>query len=281
VIRSVAACAVVLVITADAPRQSNELSVRWVRDWTPSASGVEWSELSFVAGGERFRLVLVRLDPSRVQFLLAAATRDAGLRGAWTIDSAPPDAVVAVNAGQFAGGTPWGWVVRDGVEIEPPGVGPLATAVIIDRSGAVRFVRADSVRSQRDVMNAFESYPTLLWGEGEVPQALRAPGRGVDLAHRDSRVAIGLLRDGRVLVGLTRFLTDDGRISTLPFGPTIPEMATLMARLGCRRAVALDGGISSQLAIGSRRWPGYRRVPLALIATAATAVGGASAPRTR
>jgi exopolysaccharide biosynthesis protein len=154
----------------------------------------------------------------------------------------------------------------------------LATAVVIDRAGAVRLIRADSVAAERDVIYAFESYPTLLWGDGEVPEALRAPGRGVDLAHRDSRVAIGLLRDGRVLVGLTRFLTDDGRMSTLPFGPTIPEMAALMAHLGCRRAVALDGGISGQLALRGRRWPGYPRVPLALIATA---VGAASAPRTR
>jgi len=278
VIRPVAACAVVLVITADAPRQSNELNVRWVRDWTPSANGVEWSELGFAAGGERFRLVLARIDPTRVRFALAAATRNAGLGGAWTIDSAPSDAALAVNAGQFAGGTPWGWVVRNGVEVQPLGRGPLAMAVVIDRAGAVRLVRADSAAAERDVSTAFESYPTLLWGDGEIPEQLRATGRGVDLKHRDSRVAIGLLTDGRVLIGLTRFLTDDGRVSTLPFGPTIPEMATLMARLGCRRAVALDGGISSQLAIGPRRWPGYRRVPLALIATA---VGAASAPHTR
>jgi exopolysaccharide biosynthesis protein len=246
-------------------------------EWRNVADGIQWRELSL---DRATVVVLVRADPSRVRFTLASATRDYGMRGAWTVDSAPREAVLAVNAGQFAGGTPWGWVVRDGVEIQPPGYGPLATAVVIDSAGTVRLVRSDSVGAERAshrAVTAFESYPTLLWGNAEMPAPLRAPGRGVDLEHRDSRVALGIMPDGAVIIALTRFLTDDGRISTVPLGPTIPEMATLMRELGCQQAVALDGGISGQMILNGRRWPGYRRVPLALIATAA---GASSAPHT-
>jgi len=43
-----------------------------------------------------------------------------------------------------------------------------------------------------------------------------------------------------------------------------------MISLGCRRAMLLDGGISSQLVVrnddGSlRRWPNWRPVPLAMV----------------
>jgi exopolysaccharide biosynthesis protein len=93
----------------------------------------------------------------------------------------------------------------------------------------------------------------------------------VDLQHRDSRLAIGELRDGRVLILLTRFEGLGGVLDNLPFGLTTPETAALMGALGCRRAVLLDGGISSQLAVrdaarGLRAWRGMRYVPLGLVA---------------
>jgi hypothetical protein len=49
-------------------------------------------------------------------------------------------------------------------------------------------------------------------------------------------------------------------------------MAAIMGALGARDAVMLDGGISAQLVLRDpasgqrRRWPGWRKVPLALIA---------------
>jgi exopolysaccharide biosynthesis protein len=93
---------------------------------------------------------------------------------------------------------------------------------------------------------------------------------GVDLKHRDSRLALGELRDGRIVIALTRFEGLGGVLASLPLGLTTPEMAALMGALGARRAVALDGGISSQLLIRegtrTRTWPGWRRVPLGLLA---------------
>ncbi|MFI5143063.1 MAG: phosphodiester glycosidase family protein, partial [Thermoanaerobaculales bacterium] len=91
------------------------------------------------------------------------------------------------------------------------------------------------------------------------------------LAHRDARLAIGELRDGSALVALTRFDAAGEALGSLPFGPTVPEMAAVMGALGCRQAMMLDGGISAQLAVRDasgalQRWRGWRDVPLALIA---------------
>jgi exopolysaccharide biosynthesis protein len=147
-------------------------------------------------------------------------------------------------------------------------------AVVFDTAGVVRLVTPDSldeVRRRGAIAQAFQSYPTILTGDGDMPAQLQAPGRGVDLAHRDIRLAWGELRDGRVLIALTRFgpLGDD--LASLPFGPTVPEMSALMGALGCRQAVLLDGGLSGQLMVRTqdekKAWRAPRRVPLAITAS--------------
>jgi hypothetical protein len=243
--------------------------------WRPAQPGVEWGELRLAGRGEawRLRVVLVRVDPARVRLELVDSTRAGGTLGGWSLDAAPDAALVALNAGQFSGGIPWGWVVRDGREVKPPGQGPLSMAIVKEASGAVRLVPADRIEAVREsgtVVQAFQSYPALLVGDGRVPEPLRAWGRGVDVGHRDSRVAVGELRDGRLLIAVTRFEGLRGVLSELPFGPTTPEMAALMGALGARQAVMLDGGISGQLLLRSadgetRTWRGMRRVPLGLL----------------
>ena len=251
--------------------------------WRAGAPGVEWGELRMAGDGEawRLRVIVARVDPRRVRLSLAASRT--ATRGTWTVDSAGPRAVLALNAGQFGGATPWGWLVHAGREYRPPGRGPLAPAVVIDTAGRVRLVPPDSLDALRAALHAapgavreaFQSYPALLAG-GAVPNALQAPGRGVDVAHRDARLALGTLGDGRVLIALTRFDglrgAFDGALDAVPFGPTVPEMAAVMGALGARDAVLLDGGISAQLLVrdareGPRRWPGLRRVPLGLVGT--------------
>lgn len=253
-----------------APEPTLSAAVRW----HATAPGIEWGDAELSAPGEgwRTRLVVVRIEPSRQRFALQLAQGD-NFAPAWTVDSAGDSALVAVNAGQFTRMLPWGWLVQNGHELSLPGVGPLSMAVAFDSSGAVRFVPADSiptVRAAGGIANAFQSYPMLLSGNGAVPAPLLPDGRGVDLGHRDSRVAIGALRDGRVLIAMTRFNALGDAAAAAPFGLTVPEMAALMGALGCRSAVSLDGGISGQLVVrepggGSRTWAGWRRVPLGLL----------------
>jgi exopolysaccharide biosynthesis protein len=180
--------------------------------------------------------------------------------------------VVALNAGQFREGTPWGWVVQDSVERQAPGSGSLAMAVVFD-DASLRLLAPDEIAGVRGTVRAaIQSYPMLLV-DGVMPPPLRAPGRGVDLEHRDSRLAIGTDREGRVLIVLTRFRGAGSAGATLPFGPTIPELARLMRRLGATRAVGLDGGLSSQLALREAdanvtTWSNWRMVPMGIVGVA-------------
>ena len=215
--------------------------------------------------------IVVRLDPSHVRFALDRSSKDYGMVPDWTVERMPPAALVAFNAGQFAGGAPWGWFVRDGVEVQPAGAGPLSMAFVVNKAGAVSLNGPDEVpAARRDAVQAFQSYPALLIGDGRIPAQLQASGRGVDLAHRDSRLAIGILRDGSIVVALTRTDLLGRGGETLPWGPTVPEMAAFMKSLGCVRAMLLDGGLSGQLAIrgpqGVSSWKNWRPVPLGLMA---------------
>ncbi|HET7190073.1 MAG TPA: phosphodiester glycosidase family protein [Gemmatimonadaceae bacterium] len=246
--------------------------------WRRAADGVEWGELLLRGRAEawRTRLVVARLDPARLRFSLDTAFSDG--RASWRIDVAPSDAVFAANAGQFVHTMPWGWVVLDGRPYLLPGRGPLVTTVLVDSLGTVRWRHGapPDVASTRHVQWAFQSYPTLL-AEGMVPPALRAgAGTAIDLAHRDARLALGALADGRLVVAMTRFDALGERFGAVPFGLTVPETAAVMGALGARDAVLLDGGISAQMLVrekgATRRWPGLRPVPLGLIARPIPAV---------
>lgn len=252
--------------------------------WKPTTTaGIEWSELSLQGAGEaRYtRVVLVRVDPARARFTLDQRTRDA--RPDWSVRDAPHDAVVALNAGQFTGALPWGWLVQRGSEHLAPGRGPMSSAFLVRTDGGIEWIdgdRLESHRARRDIALAFQSYPALLTADGDVPPLLHTdpasaprsrPAReaDVDRAHRDARLALGIDRQGRVLIALTRFDALGDALSRLPFGLTVPEMSALMGALGARQAMLLDGGISAQLLIatkdGLKTWSGTRKVPLALV----------------
>jgi exopolysaccharide biosynthesis protein len=163
--------------------------------------------------------------------------------------------------------------VSGGHEILPPEHAPLAGAVVVTHDGSLRIVAPDSVALERGrtaALEAFQSYPMLLQN-GEPPPPLQHPGNDVDLGHRDARLALGTLADGRVVIALTRFDALGPSFGRIPLGLTTPEMAAVMGALGCRNALMLDGGISGQLLLRdaggrSRSWPGIRSVPLGLVA---------------
>jgi uncharacterized protein YigE (DUF2233 family) len=252
-------------------RWENEMPLADRVSWRAGRSGVEWGELQLRGASEawRTRLVVVRVDPGLVALSLDPAfTRS----GDWTVGDASEDAALALDAGQFRGSSPWGWVVTGGREVLAPQYAPLAGAVVVDPDGQVRIVSPDSVAAERlraTAREAFQSYPMLL-DQGRVPGPLIQAGLGVDLGHRDSRLALGTLPDGRVIIALTRFDALGQKLGRIPFGLTTPEMAAVMGALGCRQALLLDGGISGQLLVrdsagAARVWPGIRSVPLGLV----------------
>jgi hypothetical protein len=241
--------------------------------WQPLAPGLEWASVRLACAAPlwRARLIVARLDPRRLEISLAMDQSPKDLRPAWSLDRAPHDALLAVNAGQFSGAMPWGWVAMEGRQWLRPGYGPLSSAIAIDAAGGVRWFHGDSLLDPTRVVAGFQSYPTLLAGEGRVPAALRAPG-SVSLTHRDARLALGQTREGRLLIAMTRYDVIGETAGGLPLGPTTPEMAAIMGALGACDAVMLDGGISAQMLLRGNghpqplEWRGIRKVPLALIA---------------
>jgi peroxiredoxin len=242
--------------------------------WQTVAPGADWGELVISGGSLALRtlVVLGRFDPTRHRMVLAGPRPPRAARASWTIDSADRRAVLAFNGGQFRDGGPWGWLVRDGQEMQSPGWGPLSMAVALAPDGEVHFVSFDSLPALREgglIRDAFQSYPALLVGDGRIPDRFRNPERLLDLGHRDTRLALCALGDGRLLVALTRFENLGRVFGSLPIGLTLNEMAAVMGALGCRRAVSLDGGLSAQLLVRpeqgpARGWDGWREVPLGI-----------------
>jgi exopolysaccharide biosynthesis protein len=264
-----AVLAAVSLPAAQRPSAVHAHGVKWQRE----LPGIDQTVIDVRGGGEGWntRVVAVRVDPAVFRFRLTA--RIHGVFPGWSVDQASDRAVVATNTGQFTGITPWGWVVMHGREIRPPGQGPLSTAIAWDATGRVRWLEANEIDAERargEITEAFQSYPTLLDARGQLPRQIYERGFGVDVGHRDGRLAIGTLGDGRVVLSITRF-NGLGELSpSIPLGLTLAEMAEVMRGLGCVRAVSLDGGVSAQmlLRVNGRRqvWRGWRDVPLGLLA---------------
>jgi uncharacterized protein YigE (DUF2233 family) len=235
---------------------------------------VQWSEWSVRLGARAVpaRIIVVAFDPAQLRVALDLVQKDGAL-APWNLDAAPERARIALNAGQFNDDGPWGWVVHRGREWQLPGEGTLAGALVVDTAGAVDIVPRSAIAAWRRsaaVREAVQSYPTLLEGDARPPAALCAATAQVDRTHRDTRLAIGVRRDGHVIIALSRY-AGGALPDRTPIGPTTPEMAELMRRLGADRALMLDGGLSAQLLVRGRtgaapqRWPGLRDVPLALV----------------
>ncbi|MBA2683154.1 MAG: hypothetical protein H0U66_01505 [Gemmatimonadaceae bacterium] len=136
------------------------------------------------------------------------------LHPSWTIDLAGDTTAVAVNAEEFKHAQPWEWLIHYGTELAPPGVGPLSMAFLIDSSGGARLVPSDFIAAASatgGIGDAFQAYPTFLDGDGAIPKPLFESGHGVNLKHRDSRVVIGELRDGHLIIVMTASSPSSGR----------------------------------------------------------------------
>jgi hypothetical protein len=246
---------------------------------------VRWAEWPVQLGPRRVRatMIVAEVDPTRTALALDIA-REGNAMGPWTIHRAPADAHIALNAGQFTDAGPWGWVVHRGQEWQAPGAGSLAAAVVVDSTGRVSILgsgQIDAARARGGWIEALQSYPVLLDG-GQAPTALCEVG-AIDRTHRDIRLALGVRADGRVLVVLSRYAGAGAAGARLPIGPTTPEMAEIMRRLGADRAVMLDGGLSAQLLLRdetrTHRWAGLRAVPLALVGRPVSPLAPASGRR--
>ncbi len=263
-------------ITCGLPAASSALPrLQWHGD-----AALKWATWSTLLGPRHLsvRIIAVDVDPTRIALSLELARNGSELLP-WSLDAAPADAMLAMNAGQFTDEGPWGWVVHRGREWQAPGTGPLSGVFVVDSSGRIRIASAsasagggasviDSLRAGGGIHEALQSFPLVL-ERGRAPRALCDPTTALDRAHRDIRLALGVRADGHVLIALSRYDGVGRFAEQLPIGPTTMEMAEVMRRLGAVDALMLDGGLSAQLLLRqgtvTHRWDGLRRVPLALV----------------
>lgn len=209
-------------------------------------------------------VAVIEIDPARFRFQLAAAAGFAPRSAdAWLADTA---ITAAVNTGLFrSGGTPQGLVVLDGTRYGRRA--DWLDAAVVLQDGRPHLVAPAALDSLDDGASAFQVLPWLVRG-GRVALGVSS-GVRLSRTHRDRRLTLCLGDDGLVRLLLSNFEVFGGNAGTIPVGLTIPEQATIAAAAGCADAVALDGGISAQLAVRFpsrvRRMPGWREVPLMLL----------------
>ena len=234
--------------------------------WRDSAPGLRVGDFDVRVTGGLIRndIAVVEIAPARFRFSLAATAPGARRTVGELIGDST--AVFVSNTGLFRpDGSPQGLVLVDGV----PGsalAGWLDVVVAIE-DGRLRPTTIDGGRALTAGASAFQVLPWLV-RDGRI---VFGTSSGVRLSrtHRDRRLTLCFGDDGLVRFALSNFSFLARGAARVPIGLTIPEQAMVAAALGCRDAIALDGGISAQVAVRAgavHRWPGFRRVPLLLVA---------------
>ncbi len=254
--------------SAGGPAAADPLLARAVR-WEDERPGLRAGSFEVRASGGVLvnSVAIVEIDPARYRFALAAAAGFAPRAAdAWMADSG---VVAAVNTGLFRrSGAPEGLVLIDGARYGRRAAWLDAAVAIED--GRLRLVASPATDSLGARASAFQVLPWLV-REGRVAFGATS-GLRLSRTHRDRRLTLCLGADGLVRLLLSNFEVFGQPAGTIPVGLTIPEQATIAAAAGCVDAVALDGGISAQLAVRFprrvRRMPGWREVPLMMLVRA-------------
>jgi hypothetical protein len=237
--------------------------------WKDSAPGLRRGEFEVrtASGYLRNSMAIIDLDPSRFRFSLGITPPGARRSAAeWLADDT--SLVLTSNTGLFrVNGTPQGLVLLDGSRRSA--LAGWLDAVVVIEDGSLRITDVDGARASRlsPLASAFQTLPWLI-RDGRVAFGF-TNGLRLSRTHRDRRITLCLAESGTVRLLLSNFEVFGANAGSVPIGLTIPEQAALAAGAGCRDAVALDGGISAQIALraGERtvKMPGWRKVPLMLL----------------
>jgi len=237
--------------------------------WKDSAAGLRRGEFEVrtASGYLRNSMAIIELDPARVRFTLGI-TPPAARRAAAEWLAADTSLVLTSNTGLFrANGTTQGLVVVEGRHHSA--LAGWLDAVVMIEDGGLRITDVEGARASRlpPLASAFQTLPWLIRG-GRVVYGYTS-GLRLSRTHRDRRITLCLADNGTVRLLLSNFEMFGASAGAVPIGLTIPEQAALAAGAGCRDAVALDGGISAQIALRAAgrtvRMPGWRKVPLMLL----------------
>lgn len=144
--------------------------------------------------------------------------------------------VGAINAGGYdmSNGRPSGAFIMNGTQINAA----TGTTFWIDKNGNAHITNMQECNVAYAAGNVMEAVASF----GDIFEDGHAKS-GLDDATRASRTAIGIKKDGTVVM-----LMVDGRQAPYSVGMTMAEVGAAMEELGCVQAINLDGGGSSTFA---------------------------------
>lgn len=213
------------------------LSLARAGDWETTAAGLQYRALDLSISGlvPAGRAHVFRFSPERYELRILSAGED----GADVASLARgTGALLAVNGGFFLPGfKPLGLLVSQGRQLNPLRRADWGVFYVANREAGL--VHRRDWKTPRGLEFAIEAGPRLVVG-----------GRVLKLKEQVARrTALGITGDGRVVVVVTESPVLTATLAELL---ALPESK---GGLGCREALNLDGGSSTQLyfADGERR----------------------------
>lgn len=206
-------------------------------DWSPIAAGLDEATLRVRRPPNPLEVDvrLLRIDPAFWRFRVWG--RADFSRGAVSTLATEAGLAVAVNASYFSEEGPLGLVVSDNAVRGRQG-STRAAHFLVSPGDGPRIVNEKNTKLGR-LEQGFQGFPAIMTG-GETYGYMRWGGRGFDVYAVDRRTAACTLADGEVILLVTDTLTN---------GLSLSELATVFGGLGCRDAMAFDGGSSTGLSV--------------------------------
>ena len=151
--------------------------------------------------------------------------------------------VIGVN-GDYCGGRSDGIVIRNG-ELFRDDKAPWRDVCALYWDGSMKIFSGKKWNTKAEMKNgccqAWNFGPSLLDGNGQARTKFDS-----EVTSKNPRTAIGYFAPGHYCLVVV-----DGR-SKQSIGATLPQLSRLMQELGCKCAYNLDGGQSSEMAVGGK-----------------------------
>lgn len=221
-------------------------------DFQPVAEGLRLGRLRVKhENGTPYDVLFLEIDPARVR--MRVLVNDAAARQtAYVKDMVvAQDALAGINAGFFDANGALGLVLHAGKKLRQANASP---GYFVVKDGQA------SIRIQRNLrLSGFEEgiqCSPVLMHNGQVYRYVSEGKNSSEVARRS---AVAVTHENKILL-----LATDVQLA----GLTIQQLATVLAALGARHALALDGGASTQLYVAhggvEKDVAGWDPVPVAL-----------------
>ncbi len=201
--------------------------------------------------GTPYDILFLEIDPARVQMRVLVNDADARKTAYVKEMVVAQEALAGINAGFFDADGALGLVLKAGRKLRPANASP-GYFVVQNGQPDIRIQR--NLRLS-DFEEGIQCSPALM-RDGQV---YRYVSEGKNTSEVARRSAVAVTHEDRILLMAT-----DVRLA----GLTIQQLATVLAGLGARHALALDGGASTQLYVAhgdvETDVAGWDPVPVAL-----------------